>query len=337
MKYFITGATGFVGGRVAQQLRGAGHQVVALVRDPARATHLAAAGMQLAQGDVTDKESMRAPMTGCDGVFHVAGWYKIGVTDKTPGVAVNVQGTRNVLELMKELRIPKGVYTSTLAVNSDTHGKLVDETYRFNGEHLSEYDCTKAAAHDIALSMVAGGPSTGSGQALPLVIVQPGLVYGPGDLGPSHDLVVRFLTGKLPMVPRQTAFSWAHVDDVARGHILAMQQGRVGESYFLAGPVHTALDTLRLAEQLSSVHAPTLTVSPQMLKVMSRMMRLVERVIPLPEMYSSEYLRVSAGVTYIGDNAKARRELGWVSRPLAEGLAETLQAEMDVLGINKPG
>ncbi len=336
MKYFISGATGFVGGRVAQQLLGAGHQVVALVRDPSKATHLQAAGAQLAPGDVTDKESMRAPMSGCDGVFHVAGWYKVGVRDKTPGVAVNVEGTRNVLSLMKELRIPKGVYTSTLAVNSDTHGELKDETYHFKGQHLSEYDRTKAAAHDIALAMIEGGPSTGSGHALPLVIVQPGLVYGPGDLGPSHDLLVQFLTRKLPMIPQRTAFCWAHVDDIARGHILAMEQGRVGESYFLAGPAHTAMDALGLAQQLSGVPTPTLTVPPQMLKAMSALMGLVEWAIPLPEMYSSEYLRVSAGVTYIGDNAKARRELGWTPRPLAEGLAETLQAEMSALGMNKP-
>ena len=80
-------------------------------------------GVKLFKGDVTDKESMREAMQGVDGVFHVAGWYKIGVKDKSDGERVNVQGTRNVLELMQELNIPKGVYTSTCAVNSDTHGQ----------------------------------------------------------------------------------------------------------------------------------------------------------------------------------------------------------------------
>jgi nucleoside-diphosphate-sugar epimerase len=327
MKYFVTGATGFVGGRVAQQLRGAGHKVTVLVRDPLKATHLLAAGLQLAQGDVTDKESMRAAMTGCDGVFHVAGWYKIGVRDKTPGVAVNIQGTRNVLELMKELHIPKGVYTSTLAVNSDTHGRLVDETYRFDGDHLSEYDRTKAAAHDIAMEFIQAG--------LPLVIVQPGMIYGPGDLGPSHDLFVQFLTRKLPMAPQQTALCWAHVDDVAHGHLLAMEKGQAGRNYFLAGPMHTIMDVLRLAEQITGVPAPKLSAPPWMLKTMSKMTGLMERVVPLPEMYSSEYLRVSAGVTYIGDNAKARSELGWIPRPLADGLAETLREEMKIVGTKR--
>ncbi len=97
MKYFVTGATGFVGGRVARQLAAAGHTVTALVRDPAKAQDLAALGVTLARGDVTDKESLRAPMTGADGVFHIAGWYKVGVKDTRPGAAINIQGTQNVL------------------------------------------------------------------------------------------------------------------------------------------------------------------------------------------------------------------------------------------------
>lgn len=329
MKYFITGATGFVGGRVAHQLRDAGHEVVALVRDPAKAAHLAAAGMQLAPGDVTDKASMRAPMSGSDGVFHVAGWYKVGVKDKTPGVAVNIEGTRNVLDLMQELGIAKGVYTSTLAVNSDTHGVLVDETYRFHGKHLTEYDRTKAAAHDIALQLIGTG--------LPLVIVQPGMIYGPGDQGPSHDLFAQYLTRKLPIAPQRTAFCWAHVDDVARGHLLAMERGMAGESYFLSGPMHALIDVVHMAEQLTGVPAPALTAPPWLMKTMSSVMSLVERVVPVPDSYSSEYLRAAAGVTYIGDNAKARRELGWVPRSLADGLPEELQDEMRGLGMRIAG
>lgn len=327
MKYFVTGATGFVGGRIAQQLRGAGHKVTTLVRDPSKATHLAAAGMKLAIGDVTDKESMRMAMMDCDGVFHVAGWYKIGVKDKTQGAAVNINGTRNVLELMQEMHIPRGVYTSTLAVNSDTHGELKDETYHFNGTHLSEYDRTKAAAHDIATEFIQGG--------LPLVIVQPGMIYGPGDLGPAHDLFVQFLTRKLPMIPQKTALCWAHVDDVAHGHLLAMEKGQIGENYFLAGPVHTIIEALTLAEQLSSVNAPALQAPPWMLKMMSRIMEKVEQSIPVPDTYSSEYLRVSAGVTYLGSNAKAKCKLGWGPRSLADGLVETLQSEMKTLNALK--
>src|SRR5690348_12685450 len=103
MKYFLTGATGFVGGRVARQLVEAGHQVVAVVRNPAKAQDLVELGIAVHQGDVTDKESMRIPMQGVDGVFHIAGWYKIGVRDTSEATSINVYGTRNVLELMRSL------------------------------------------------------------------------------------------------------------------------------------------------------------------------------------------------------------------------------------------
>ena len=147
MRYFVTGATGFIGGQIAGQLGEAGHEVVALARDPARATGLRALGVTVRQGDITDRESLRAPMTGVDGVFHVAGWYKIGARDKSVALRVNVQGTANVLTMMRELGVPKGVYTSTLAVFGDTGGQSVDESYRVDGPWLSEYDRTKWMAH----------------------------------------------------------------------------------------------------------------------------------------------------------------------------------------------
>jgi nucleoside-diphosphate-sugar epimerase len=271
---------------------------------------------------------MRAPMRGVDGVFHIAGWYKIGVRDKRAGAQINIQGTRNVLELMRELQIPKGIYTSTLAVNSDTHGKLVDETYRYDGVHLSEYDRTKWAAHKLAEQFIADG--------LPLVVVMPGLVYGPGDTSSVRTTLIQYLQRKLPMIPRRTAFSWAHVDDIARGHILAMEQGVLGESYIIAGPTAMFEDALKLAEQITGVPVPRLRVAPGVLKAMARLMRVVERVAPVPDDYSAEYLRINAGVTYIGDNAKARRELGYSPRSLKEGLAETLYHEMRLLGMPVP-
>src|SRR6266545_2484144 len=196
MKYLLTGATGFIGERVARQLVEAGHQVVAVVRTPSKAQDLADLGIAIHKGDVTDKQSMRMPMTGVDGIFHVAGWYKIGVRDKRAGEQINILGTRNVLELMQELRIPRGVYTSTLAVNSDTHGKLVDETYRYDGPHLSEYDRTKWAAHQVAEQFIASG--------LPLVVVMPGLTYGPDDASSVHTTLIQYLQRKLPMIPKQS-------------------------------------------------------------------------------------------------------------------------------------
>ena len=320
MKYFVTGATGFVGGVLSKKLREAGHEVHASVRSTEKAKELKDIGVKLYKGDVTDKESMREAMTGVDGVYHVAGWYKIGTRDKSDGERVNIQGTRNVLELMQELNIPKGVYTSTCAINSDTKGKVVDEAYHFKGKHLSEYDRTKAAAHEVAIEFIR--------KSLPLVIVMPGLIYGPGDTSSLRTTITDFLKERLPMLPTQTAFCWGHVEDIAQGHILAMEKGQPGEAYIIAGEPYRIADAFKLGSQITGAREP-MTVPYQVMKTLSVLVRPFDAI--LPETYTSEGLRVVAGVTYWGDNSKAKRELGYNPRPLHEGWGETLLHEKKLL------
>jgi nucleoside-diphosphate-sugar epimerase len=325
VRYFLTGATGFIGGAVLRRLVAAGHDVVALVRNPAKAAGLKAAAVTLHAGDITDRESMRAGMLGCDGVYHVAGWYKVGVRDATDAQPINVDGTRNVLTLMRDLGIPKGVYTSTLAVFSNTRGAVVDETYHHDGPHLSEYDRTKAAAHyEIAEPMIRDG--------LPLVVVQPGGVYGPGDNGPFHETFARYLRRRLPMLPAGAGYCWGHVEDTARGHVLAMERGRTGESYIIAGPPHTLVDVFALAERITGVPAPRLVVPAGLLQRMAAVTGTIGRAIPLPADLNAERLRVLAGVTYFGKSDKALRELGFQARPLAAGLVETMAWEQEQIG-----
>lgn len=326
MKYFITGATGFIGGRVARKLLDHKHEVIVLARNPAKAQALADLGMTIVQGDITDKDSMRDHMFGVDGVFHIAAWYDVKAKDQSMAYKINVEGTRNVLELMKELAIPKGVYTSTLAVFSDTKGQMVDENYRYSGRHLSEYDRTKAIAHyEVALPMMKAG--------LPLVTVLPGLVYGPGDTNVVHEALQDYLQRKMPMVPQKTAYCWGHVDDIVDGHILAMEKGTPGESYIIAGPPYGLADALRLAEEITGIPGPRIKVPPVMLKLTAAIMSVLERVVPVPPNYRSDYLRAIAGVTYWGTNEKARRELEYQPRPLEEGLRETLNYEIEQLGM----
>src|SRR3989304_2125966 len=221
MRYFVTGAPGFIGGHLVRQLRGAGHDVDAIAREPAKAGELARIGVRVHRGDITEKESMRSPMEGADGVFHLAAWYKVGVRDRSPAQRINVDGTRNVLELMQDFGIPRGVYTSTLAVFGDTGGQVVDESYRHGGPWLSEYDRTKWVAHyEVAEPMMRRG--------LPLVIVQPGVTYGPGDPSAMGQTLREFLQRKLRGVPKRSAYCWGHVEDTAAGHVLAMERGRAG-------------------------------------------------------------------------------------------------------------
>jgi len=324
MKFFITGATGFIGGKLARRLVSEGHQLNALVRDPEKASDLKSLGINLFKGDITDYKSLIEPMHGVDGVYHVAAWYKVGVKNKSQAYNINVNGTRNVLQAMKELGILKGVYTSTLAINSDTHGKAVDESFKFTGKHLSEYDRTKWQAHyEIALPMMKNG--------LPLVVVMPGLVYGPGDTSAGGETFKQYLQGKLPIIPSKTAYNWAHVEDIVSGHILAMEKGRNGEAYIIGGPIHPLTEAMKMAEEITGVKAPRLKMPPFAMKISASSMGFLEKLLPVPDLYSKEMLRATAGVTYIGNNSKAVNELGYNPRPLKMGLTETLREMMKEL------
>lgn len=320
MEYFVTGATGFIGGHVARQLLDEGHDVVALARTPSSAGDLEAAGATVVEGDITEKETLQAPMEGVDGVFHIAGWYDVGAEDPSLGERINVEGTRNVLEVMDELDVPKGVYTSTLAVNSDTNGVAVDEDYRYAGPHLTAYDRTKWQAHyEVAEPMVEDG--------LPLVTVMPGLVYGPGDTSVFGDALRDYLRGDLPMIPREVAYSPGHVEDIARAHIQAMEHGRAGEEYIIGGEPTTLVDLFDIVGDCA-VRDPPRAVSPALFSALAPIADVLERVVSLPKDYRAESLRVLSGVTYIGDNSKAKTELGLEHRPLREGLEETVTHEL---------
>jgi nucleoside-diphosphate-sugar epimerase len=168
---------------------------------------------------------------------------------------------------------------------------------------------------------------------LPLVIVQPGLVYGPGDTSVVRQTIIQYLQRKLPMLPQKTAFAWAHVEDIARGHILAMEKGQLGESYIIAGPSHTLIEGMQIAEAITGIKAPRFYMPASVMRGMAAVMSLLEKVVPLPATYTSEGLRSTAGVTYVGDNAKARRELGYQPRALQIGLRQTLEYEMQLLNM----
>jgi nucleoside-diphosphate-sugar epimerase len=319
MRYLVTGATGFIGGRVVRQLVGAGHGVSALIRDPAAAMDLHDLGVELVGGDILDRSGLDRAMAGADGVFHLAAWYRVGAPDRSAAEAINVQGTRNVLEAARDAGVGKIVYTSTVAVLGDTGRRVVDESYRHDGPWLSEYDRTKWLAHyEVAVPMADAG--------VPIVIVQPGLVYGPGDHSNVGDVFRDYLRRRLPVMPDQGG-CWSHVADTARGHILAMERGRIGESYILGGECRLWPDVLRLAEEITGVKAPSLTLPPVVARVAALVMKPLAALVRVPQMYHPETLRVAAGTTYWASDAKARREIGWHPRPLRDGLTETLRAE----------
>lgn len=323
MKYFITGATGFLGGEIVRQLAKSGYEVRAMVRDSQKAQWMGRLGVRLFKGDVTDKESMREAMTGVDGVFHVAGWYKLVERDKGEAYAVNVVGTKTVLELMRELHIPQGVYTSTCGIYSNTGGRTVDESYRFSGAYLTNYESTKGEAHRIAEDFMNRG--------LPLAIAMPGMIYGPNDTSAVRASLIDFLRGKLPAIPAKSVMHWAHVEDVAQAHIALMEKGRIGEAFIISGERSTVVEMYQVASEVSGAKMPMI-LPDEVLLFMSKLSRPFDRW--LPDTFTSEGLVTIAGLSYLADDSKARREIGFNPRPIRDGWAETVRHEMKLLGMS---
>jgi dihydroflavonol-4-reductase len=325
-RYFVTGATGFLGGELVKQFIGRGHLVTALVRSKEKAALLRTLGVDLHIGDVTDPYTLRGPMEGADGVFHTAAWYRVGAPATAhPAQHVNVDGTRVVLETARDLKIPRVVYTSTVGVFGDTHGQLVDENYYAEGPFLTEYDRTKWLAHyRVAVPLAEAG--------LPLIIAMPGAIYGPGDTSGLHATLAQLLRGRLLITPRGVSFCWSYIEDVARGLRQAMDAGRLGETYLLTGPVHTFEDAFALAARLAGKRAPFLHPRPLTMRAAAALMALLERWEIQPPV-AAETLRLMAGTTWIGSSAKAEQELGWTARPLDEGLRHTIEHELRKLGM----
>ncbi len=324
MHYFVTGATGFIGGYVTSHLLAQGHSVTALVRSQAQARQLAEYGVRPQVGDLLDKESLRRGMRRTDGVFHLAAWHRLyGRRYAKVAEAVNVIGTRNVLEVMRDLRIERGVYTSGLLVHGNTRGKVVTESDVPSGRHSTVVGRTKWEAHyQVALPMIRNG--------LPLVIVMPGTVYGPGDTSRLGALLARHLRGRSPVVPTRTSFSWAHASDIGWGHLLAMERGRPGQTYVMCGPAHTMREVFTEAGRLVGKRRDPLPVPWIGVRAAAAALGLLR--LPFPPLGPmAERARAIAGVTLLGDDGRARRELGFDPRLLDEGLPDTVRSLLEQL------
>lgn len=330
MEYFVTGGTGFIGTHLVTQLVSEGHDIIVLTRSRSNADHLPDA-VTIVEGDITAKESMREAMVGVDRLFHLAAWVHIGPGRRCREKAerTNVDGTRNVLELMDELGIPKGVYTSTIGVYPPAENDVIDESRRPDPPNLAVYNRTKWQAYaEVARPMIDDG--------LPVDIVLPGNVYGPGDkpTSPARLLFRAYLQGRLPVVPRDCYGPWDHVADIANAHRLAMDRDDTGETYIIAGESRSLADVFGCAEELTGVQAPR-PVPSWTFDVLSTVMAGVERVIRPPRGAEAESLRMFANSSWLVDNSKATEELGVEHRPLKDGLNEYLPWERNQLGLTE--
>jgi nucleoside-diphosphate-sugar epimerase len=317
MKAFVTGGSGFIGQHVVRKLVEREYQVVALARSESSAAFLRELGAQPALGDINDVDSMREPMRGSDVVFHIAGWYKLDANGWMDAEKINVIGTRNVLNLAVDLSVPKIIYTSTVTVFGDTKGELVDESYHFNGPFLSVYDQSKWLAHyKVAIPLIEEGA--------PIIVVMPGGVYGPGDHSWIAEAMRLYYRGLPAITGPDTTLTYAHVEDVAEGHILAAERGRLGESYILAGPAVPLGEMVDFWSYLTGKSAPAVRVPSSALRPLAPVAGVAGSALPLPQLFTQEAIK-TLGATYIARADKARKELGWQPRPLQAGMLETFE------------
>jgi dihydroflavonol-4-reductase len=320
MKALVTGGTGFIGKHVVRRLRERGDDVVVLARTPARAADLRELGCEIVAGDLSDSAAIRRGIKGCDAVFHLGATYKVGIpkSDRPAMHDANVGGTERVLDAAIEAGAKRIVYVSTGNVYGNTRGQVVDESYvrPQPPEFLSYYDQTKYEAHQVALDRIARGA--------PIVIVQPGGVYGPDDPSELGNMIDQTRAGKLKlrMFP-DAGFNFIHVEDVAEGIVLAHDKGRLGESYNLAGVKATMGDLVDTTAGLSGRKPPRITMPPALMKLAIPVGPLVGRMMGFPPNLA-ELIRTSDGVTFWMTDEKARRELGVNPRDLDSGLRQTL-------------
>jgi len=323
MKIFVTGATGFIGGEVARQLRARGDEVACLVRSPEKAGALRELGCDLVEGSLSDERALGQGMAGCDGVVHAAAMYEIGIPAKQhPAMyEANVKGSERVLRAALEAKVAKLVYVSTVGTFGNTHGEVVDESYRHHGtEFTSYYEETKLEGQRIAERLMAE-------EGLPGVIVQPGGVYGPGDTSQVADLLDEFFAGRLFLLPfPELGICLTHVEDIAGGILLALDKAEVGETYVISGPATTMREAIETVASLSGRKAPRGALPTPVLKALAPIGPLVGKLAGQPPNLR-ELISSADGVTFWASYEKASRDLGYAPRGLEEGMRQTLEAD----------
>jgi dihydroflavonol-4-reductase len=321
MRAFVTGGTGFIGGHLVRKLRERGDGVVALVRSPEKASALRKLGCELVEGDLASVESIRRGVEGCESAFHAAATYRVGIpkSEREAMYDANVRGTERVLDTCCEKGVERIVYVSTVNVFGNTGGETVDETYeRPEDGYLSYYDETKYLSHQVAKERIAKGA--------PIVIVQPGGVYGPGDHSEIGNIIDQVRTGKLFALPfPELGFNLVHVEDVASGILLAHDEGEIGESYVLGGTLATMGKLVEKVAQISGRKPPRFKMPTALMKAVAPAGPLLGKAMGFPPNFK-ELISASDGVTYWARDDKARERLGYSPRDLDTGLRQTVEA-----------
>ncbi len=321
---FLTGATGYIGSRLARRLVERGDRIRCLVRPTSNASALEELGAEIVVGELTDAATIVGALQDVDLAVHLAAVYEVGVVDRRALERTNVLGTRTFLSAIERARTPRAIYVSTTAALAPVPDGEGDEDTEYGpgARYPSVYHETKARAHSMAREAQRIG--------LPLIIVCPAVVYGPGDRSPMGKYVEDLIAGRLPgLLTRDPWFSYVHVDDVVEAMLLAADKGRAGRTYILSGEHASLSDFLGRVADIAGKRLPRLRFPVGLARATGIGLDLISRITGLRFPISREAVDVGAGHRWLHSNARARDELGWNPRPLAEGLPEYVRWFVD--------
>ena len=317
--YLVTGATGFVGSAVARQLLARGDAVRVLSRAESDQTNIRDLDVEVVEGDLLKPETLRDAVEGCDGVFHVAADYRLWVRNPEPMFRANVDGARAIVDAAVSAGVERIVYTSSVAVLGNVPGKAADEetpvTY---ADMIGPYKQSKFRAEEAVRQLIEE-------KGAPVVIVNPSTPIGPRDVKPTPTgrVIVEAASGKMPAYV-DTGLNVVHVDDVAAGHLLAFDNGSVGERYILGGDDMPLADILAIVARQTRRRPPSIKIPhgaimpiAYLAEAWARMMGEVEPFVTV------EGVRMARKKMFFS-SAKAERELGYTHRPADQALNDAV-------------
>ncbi len=318
MATLVTGATGFIGSHIAKKLVDRGEHVKILLRKSSQTTNIDDIDVQRVYGDVMDMDSINEALTGCDTLYHTAGVASFRKEDYQKMEEINVKGTSNILNAALEAGIKKAVHTSSIAaIGVDANGGIADEETEYSLDYLGvKYLETKHRGEQIALDFAKKG--------LPFVVVNPSTVIGTGDIYLSSTaFILWFYKKKFPGYMDGT-LNMVDVEDVAEGHILAAEKGRIGERYILGNENFTLLELFNLLEEVTGVAKPKMKI-PYFMALASGY--VVERVLGMsfPNYSTMDLDSVKLSkLRWHFDSSKAINELSYQPSDIRESVKNTL-------------
>jgi dihydroflavonol-4-reductase len=319
MRALVIGATGFVGSAVVRALTAAGWQVRALVRSESNRRNLHELPVEIASGDLTDRASLDRALDGCDALFHVAADYRLWAPDPQLLYRTNVEGTRNVIAAARRAKVARIVYTSSVAtVGLPADGSPgSEETPVALADMIGHYKRSKFLAEEL----VRGEARTGA----PVVIVNPSTPVGPGDLKPTPtgQMVVDAARGRMPAYV-DTGLNIVHVDDVAAGHLMALEHGRPGERYILGGENLTLHEILVRIARLAGRSPPRIRLPHAAILPLAFLSEGLARLTGRPTRITLESARMARHRMYFSSD-KAIRELGYRWRSPAAAFEDAVR------------